>query len=474
MSTDTPAGRVLVVDGDYDTLGALSRALRARGHHVVLAADGRGGLQRAVEIAPDVVLVDREVPIVDVRTFLEVLRDNPRTSGAHTFLMGVGDPARLVAIDAKAEPLVKPFHAEEVAARIEEVLRARRGPRKDAELRGDIAQVALFDLLQVFAVNRRTGRLQVEASGGMGEVWLRDGRIVDANARGAVGEKALYRILAETRGRFVFLPNLTPLRERIDAPTDQLLMEAVRQADEIARLRDVLPPLAALVSLSITPTATSAVATELVARLDEPRAIEELLDLLGHTDLDILGAVRELLEGGALLVFDPRGERVRLCAPEEAVSLRAAALRLRRSGLEGPVRLGVLTGSSADLARFARALSAVEEFVASSQLPAAAGDGAIGSLGVLRLAGADLEVYALPLDASLRPLWGPLLAPARVALFLSDERPPDDVIDVLRTLGVDLVPAPAGWELPSGAAAAVRAALGAVAPLTPVPAHAES
>jgi hypothetical protein len=250
-------------------------------------------------------------------------------------------------------------------------------------------------------------------------------------------------------------------------------MEAVRHADEIARHREGLPPLASLVSLALTPTAPSTVAAELVAALDEPRAIEEVLDLLaGHADLEILGAVRELLDAGARLVFDPRGERVRLCAPEEAVALRAAALRLRRSGLEGPVRLGVLSGASADLARFARALTAVDEFVASSQLPAAAGDGALGSLGVLRLAGADLEVFALPLDAMLRPLWGPLLAPARVALYLSDERAGDDVLDVLRTLGIDLVHAPPGWELPSGAAAAVRAALGAVAPITPVPAHA--
>src|SRR5688500_365332 len=138
--SDTPAGRVLVVDADYDTLGALSRALRSRGHQVVLAADGRGGLQRAVEIAPDVVLVDRVVAIVELRTFLGALRDNPRTSCAPAFLMG-DDRTRLASIDSRAEPLVKPFHAEEVAARIEEVLRARRGTKKDAELRGDLTQV---------------------------------------------------------------------------------------------------------------------------------------------------------------------------------------------------------------------------------------------------------------------------------------------------------------------------------------------
>ena len=97
-------GRVLVVDGNYDTLVALATALRARDHHVALATDGRSGLQHAVETSAEVVLVDRDLPVLDVRTFLEVLRDNPRTADAHVFIMGEGDPSRLSAIDALAEP----------------------------------------------------------------------------------------------------------------------------------------------------------------------------------------------------------------------------------------------------------------------------------------------------------------------------------------------------------------------------------
>ena len=39
-------GRILVVDGNYDTLVALATALRARNHHVALATDGRSVLKR--------------------------------------------------------------------------------------------------------------------------------------------------------------------------------------------------------------------------------------------------------------------------------------------------------------------------------------------------------------------------------------------------------------------------------------------
>ena len=122
--TERSQGRVLVVDADYNTLGTLARALRARGHHVTLCTDGRTGLQRAVESAPDVVLVDRDISVVDAQTFLDVLRDNPRTTSAHAFVLSESGKAS-GSLDSRCEVLVKPFHVAEVVARIEAVLRVR-------------------------------------------------------------------------------------------------------------------------------------------------------------------------------------------------------------------------------------------------------------------------------------------------------------------------------------------------------------
>ncbi len=448
-------GRVLVVDADYDVLGSLSNALRRRGHHVVLAADGRTGLSRAVEVAAEVVLVDRDVPVLDVRTFLEVLRDNPRTSGTETFLMGTGEPARLAAIDARAQPIVKPFNAEEVAARVDDVLRKRFGPRSEPELSGDLAQVALFDLLQVFSANRRTGRLDLDAKQTAGRVWVQEGRIADATFGGATGEKALYRILGAREGTFVFYPGAAPEERRIDAPTDRLLMEGARQSDEVAHIRETLPGFGSLVSVSVTPTDPSPLAATIVALLDEPRSIAELLDRIDAPDLEILGAVRELAASGALLIFDPEGERLRFAGPDEAIALRAGASRLRRPGLEGPFRLPILAPSTREVARFARALARIDGFVSAARPPAPAGHGALGHLGVLRLEGTDVELLVLPTDPELRPLWGPLLEASTVALLLTD--PDDPAIEtLLSTLEVRLVHAQVGWDRPQGARELLR------------------
>ncbi|MEM9191014.1 MAG: DUF4388 domain-containing protein [Myxococcota bacterium] len=460
-------GRVLIVDGDYEILGSLARALRDRGHHVVLAADGRAGLQRAVETAPEIVIVDRDVPVVDVRTFLEVLRDNPRTSRAHPFIMGYGDPGQLASLDAHGEPIIKPFNADEVASRVDEELQRRLGGRRDPELRGDLEQVALFDLLQVFSANRRTGRLSVDGPTARGEVWVDEGRIVDAEYRGAVGQKALYRILAVRSGSFVFAPGLHAERQRIDLKTDHLLMEGARQADETARVSKSLPPLSAVVSVAKKPDELTPLAAELLRNLDEPRSLEELLDTVTASDLPALEALQELIGKDAFLIFDPASQQTSLCDEDEAIALRAAAIRLRRPGIEGPIRLGVLCESAPAVARFARALSGIDQFVASQRPPTPAGGSAVGALGVIRLDGADMEIFAVPMDRTLRPLWGPLLAAARVALFLSDQPISDEIADVLATLGVRPVQISAGWERPVGAADAIRTALAPTPRRTP-------
>jgi CheY-like chemotaxis protein len=56
---------VLVIDDRLDTRYVLEKRLRALGHRVYLAADGRMGIQLARQHRPDVVLIDVWLPDMD-------------------------------------------------------------------------------------------------------------------------------------------------------------------------------------------------------------------------------------------------------------------------------------------------------------------------------------------------------------------------------------------------------------------------
>ena len=452
LLADEP-GRVLVVDEDYDTLDVLAKTLRHLGARVSLATDGQSGLKHAVDMAAEVVLVDRDVRVFDIRTFLDVLTDNPRTADAHVFVLGRDDPSELAALHGRAEPIVKPFHAEEVAARVMDVIRARREPPKAPELEGDLQQVALFDLLQVFAANQRTGQLVVESGALRGEVWVSAGRVIDATCGPVTGEKALFRVLALRRGQFTFHPDRRPPRQRIDAATEHLLMEAVRHVDERGELERVLPPLTTQVHLTLRPSTLPDMPREVlmpvVEALDEARTIQELLDLVPVHDLEVLRIVKALRDANVLQTYDAV-QRIRLCDEEDVPLFRAAAHRLRRDGVEGPVRLGI-AGRVDAMRRFARALAGIAEFAVAPEPNVVSGTGMFGPIGRLALGGTDVELFALPIDPELRPWWGAFLAASRVVLVLEEEVEHEDIVVVRAAENIDR---------PAGAAEALREAIG--------------
>ncbi len=446
-------GRVLVVDEDYDTLDVLAKTLRAHGARVSLATDGQIGLKHAVDLPAEVVLVDRDVRVFDIRTFLDVLSDNPRTADAHVFVLGGDDPSELAAFHGRAEPIVKPFHAEEVAARVMDAIRVRREPVKAPELEGDLQQVALFDLLQVFAANQRTGQVRVQSGLLRAEIWVSAGRVIDATCGLVSGEKALFRVLALGRGQFTFHPDCHPPRSRIDAATEHLLMEAVRHADERAEIERALPPASTQVHLTMRPSSLPGFPVTLVAQvveaLDEVRTIGEVLDRVPSHDLEVLRVIKALYDAELVHTYVPV-QRIHLCDEEEVPLYRAAAHRLRRDGVEGPVRLGVAGGAEA-MRRFARALAGIAEFDVAPEPTVAMGTGLFGPLGRLALGGTDVELFAVPLDPELRPFWGVFLAVCRVALVLEEEVEDDALV---------VVSVADGFDRPAGAAGALREAIG--------------
>ena len=123
--------RVLVIDDDPQLLRALRITLRAAGHDVDTAPDGRTALQQAAAVPPDVVVLDLGLPDLDGTEVLAGLR--PWYTGPVLVLSARADSQDKVhALDAGADDYVtKPFDMGELLARLRAAL--RRGPGEAAE-----------------------------------------------------------------------------------------------------------------------------------------------------------------------------------------------------------------------------------------------------------------------------------------------------------------------------------------------------
>ncbi len=277
------ARKILIVDPDPTTARQLAPALRQRGYQVHGARDGTRALEVAILRFPDLVLFDERTPLLDARTFLRILRTNPRTERIPVVLTGQSADPDKVRVGAF---LKKPFNQDEVLARIEQVFRkveaARAVSGEGRELEGNLAQIPLSDLLQILAVNRKSGTLSVEREGALGEIALADGRVAEARVGAASGEKAVYRLLGWREGQFAFVPGPPPAERRMDRKLDELLLEGLRQSDEAALLLPALPAPGDLLELAVAPAEIPAglhpVTEEVVALLERPRPFAEVLD----------------------------------------------------------------------------------------------------------------------------------------------------------------------------------------------------
>ena len=443
-----PVRKILIADPDPETVRLLAPPLRQRGYQVHAARDGSRALQVAVLRFPDLIILDEKAPLLDPHTFVRILRTNPRTERIPVLLTGEGEaPDRA----RQATWLRKPLRLDEVLARVEQLFH-RDEESRAADLEGNLAQIPLTDLLQILSVNRRSGRLTVERGGQAAEVVLRDGRVIDARLGLAVGDKAVWRLLGWREGQFSFAPGQPEGPDIIDRPIDHLILEGMRQSDELAELRQTLPADGDAVELAVGPAeipeGLHPATAQVVASLAEPCRVSELIDRCTASDLEAARALMGLLDAGYVRLaaeVPAPAEPSDLLAPHELHALKQRVARGRTSGTRTIGKVVVAGGGPlsrpAALARFS---------TLPGYQPGPSEPGPFGTLGRLTLGdGVRVDLVALPDEPEQRPLWRPFGAGAVGALVLlpiEGDGLLEELVGVLRVPVV--VCGPAGAELP--------------------------
>ena len=77
----TPVARVLLVEDNEMNYDMLSRRLRRRGFEVLLAEDGREGIEMALSAKPDLILMDMSLPEIDGWEVTRRLKAMPEARG---------------------------------------------------------------------------------------------------------------------------------------------------------------------------------------------------------------------------------------------------------------------------------------------------------------------------------------------------------------------------------------------------------
>jgi pSer/pThr/pTyr-binding forkhead associated (FHA) protein len=188
--------------------------------------------------------------------------------------------------------------------------RTEEAPR----MTGNLEEIPLPDLLQLFGTSRKNGVLVIRTDSRIGRIFLDKGLIHFALIEGQPElppVKAVYRMLEWRRGLFELDP---PSTQAFDHPVDlsvqEVLMEGFRQQDELAQLRERLPPPESRMMLK-TPLEAPLHELEpthldlLQTALNCP-SLDAVFDRSPHTDLETAKILVNLMQRGYLMAAPTR------------------------------------------------------------------------------------------------------------------------------------------------------------------------
>lgn len=180
----------------------------------------------------------------------------------------------------------------------------RPGAGATRAMAGTIDEIPLPDLLQLLSTSRKSGVLEIHSESRLGRIFMREGQIyfatIDDNLA-MPAQKAVYRMLVWQTGAFELRPAESRTFEgELSEPTEGLLMEAMRQLDEINRLREELPapgaPLQLARPLPKRLRELSPEQLDMLQLVHEHGSFSRVLDHTSSTDLETYTALAELFK----------------------------------------------------------------------------------------------------------------------------------------------------------------------------------
>ena len=173
---------------------------------------------------------------------------------------------------------------------------------------GEPRELPLADLLKILTSNTHSVLLTLTQKDEQARVWVRTGRIVNAEYGSVTGAKALYRLFAWRNASYkvddLSEEHSTP--RTIELPVDCLIVEGMKHASEIGMLLGMLPPLDAPLQLredcTLPPSAYTPAEFQIFRAVMRHETTARVLETSPMTDTTVLRLIEALVRKGVFHV----------------------------------------------------------------------------------------------------------------------------------------------------------------------------
>ncbi|OGX30382.1 MAG: hypothetical protein A2787_04605 [Omnitrophica WOR_2 bacterium RIFCSPHIGHO2_01_FULL_48_9] len=125
MSPEPKVRRILLIDDDPVTVKLAEVRLKASGYEVWTSTDAPGGLEKAMKLKPDLIILDVMMPIVNGYNFCRLLKSHHEHKGIPIVLLTSrsGDEDKKIGREVGADAYItKPFDMENLLNTIKDLV----------------------------------------------------------------------------------------------------------------------------------------------------------------------------------------------------------------------------------------------------------------------------------------------------------------------------------------------------------------
>ncbi|MBC8182667.1 response regulator [candidate division KSB1 bacterium] len=240
---------ILIVDSDAKNLQILKDNLEASGFLVSTVHNGKDAWEEILRTPPNLIISETNLPGLSGYQLLERINGDPKTSSIPLIFLTkereVQQRIKGFELGAK-DYLVKPLHVKEVIAHVRMVLRRIEQRKIDQietykKFSGKLNQLALADLIESFGIERKTGVLTVSNGKRTGQVFFREGSVVNAGLEDFKTEQAIYQMLPWQSGFFNMIFRDVDVADKISVSNLGLLLQGLKRLEIREKLINQLP-----------------------------------------------------------------------------------------------------------------------------------------------------------------------------------------------------------------------------------------
>ncbi len=221
----------------------MSLLLRRSGHDVLAASTGQQALEMTTSSLPDLIVSDIRMSEMDGWELFRRIRLQPGTATIpFIFLTSISAaPERVRGLRLGADDFIsKPFHCDEMVARIDKCLDRQRRRDSDfplAGIFGKVGHLSLIDIVQIMEMNRRSALITIRRGADVGKIYLREGALEGTSINGVFNPRRFYSILLWEDATFVIsdLIDEVPADQRNALPVSELILQGAQNGDESQR-----------------------------------------------------------------------------------------------------------------------------------------------------------------------------------------------------------------------------------------------